>query len=89
MIRTKRVYDAPVPEDGARFLVERLWPRGLKKADVPMDNWPKDVAPSTALRRWSCVCRTGATSLQTCVYPDPGVPDLGGGGLGRKAGLLR
>jgi uncharacterized protein YeaO (DUF488 family) len=52
MIRTKRVYDAPAPEDGARFLVERLWPRGMKKADVPMDDWLKDVAPSDALRRW-------------------------------------
>ena len=52
MIRTKRVYDAPVPEDGVRFLVERLWPRGMKKANVPMDDWCKDVAPSDALRRW-------------------------------------
>jgi uncharacterized protein YeaO (DUF488 family) len=52
MIQTKRVYDAPAPEDGARFLVERLWPRGMKKADVPMDAWLKDVAPSDALRRW-------------------------------------
>ena len=52
MIRTTRVYDAPVPEDGVRFLVERLWPRGMKKADVPMDAWCKDVAPSDALRRW-------------------------------------
>jgi len=52
MIRTKRVYDPPAPEDGARFLVERLWPRGMKKADVPMDAWLKEVAPSGALRRW-------------------------------------
>jgi uncharacterized protein YeaO (DUF488 family) len=52
MIRTKRVYDSPAPEDGARFLVERLWPRGMKKADVPMDDWLKDVAPSDTLRRW-------------------------------------
>ena len=52
MIRTKRVYDAPAPEEGARFLVERLWPRGMKKADVPMDAWLKEVAPSDALRRW-------------------------------------
>ncbi|MCE5269559.1 MAG: DUF488 domain-containing protein [Planctomycetaceae bacterium] len=52
MIRIKRVYDPPSREDGARFLVERLWPRGLKKTDVPMDDWLKDVAPSGELRRW-------------------------------------
>jgi uncharacterized protein YeaO (DUF488 family) len=49
---TKRVYEAPGPEDGARFLVERLWPRGLKKEALQAEGWPKDVAPSGALRRW-------------------------------------
>jgi len=52
MIRVKRVYDPPAADDGARFLVERLWPRGMKKEALPMDGWPKDVAPSDALRRW-------------------------------------
>jgi uncharacterized protein YeaO (DUF488 family) len=52
MIRTKRVYDPPEPDDGARFLVERLWPRGMKKASLRMEAWLKDVAPSAALRRW-------------------------------------
>lgn len=52
MLTVKRVYDAPDREDGARFLVERLWPRGMKKENVPMEAWLKDVAPSTALRRW-------------------------------------
>ena len=52
MIRIKRVYDPPEPEDGVRFLVERLWPRGMKKADLRMDAWLKDVAPSDQLRRW-------------------------------------
>ncbi len=52
MIRIKRVYDTPAAEDGARFLVERLWPRGMKKEALHMDGWPKDVAPSDALRRW-------------------------------------
>jgi len=52
MITTKRVYDTTGPEDGKRFLVERLWPRGIKKAALHMDGWLKDLAPSDALRRW-------------------------------------
>ena len=52
MIMLKRAYDAPARGDGARFLVERLWPRGVRKADLPLDGWLKDVAPSTELRRW-------------------------------------
>jgi uncharacterized protein YeaO (DUF488 family) len=52
MIALKRAYDAAEPSDGTRFLVERLWPRGLRKADLPLDGWLKDVAPSPALRRW-------------------------------------
>jgi uncharacterized protein YeaO (DUF488 family) len=52
MIQVKRVYDRPEPMDGTRFLVERLWPRGLKKATLPLDGWLKEAAPSEALRRW-------------------------------------
>jgi len=52
VITVKRVYDPPAPEDGTRFLVERLWPRGMKKAALRMEAWLKDVAPSAALRRW-------------------------------------
>jgi uncharacterized protein YeaO (DUF488 family) len=52
MIRLKRVYDVPEPGDGVRLLVERLWPRGMKKEALRLDGWPKDVAPSDALRRW-------------------------------------
>jgi uncharacterized protein YeaO (DUF488 family) len=52
MIRIKRVYDAPDRADGARFLVDRVWPRGIKKAKVALDGWLKDVAPSTKLRKW-------------------------------------
>ena len=51
-IRTKRVYEPPAPGDGTRFLVERLWPRGMRKADLDAAAWLKDVAPSTDLRRW-------------------------------------
>jgi uncharacterized protein YeaO (DUF488 family) len=49
-IRTRRVYDGPSPEDGRRVLVDRIWPRGLARAGI--DEWAKDVAPSTELRRW-------------------------------------
>ncbi|MBV8378573.1 MAG: DUF488 domain-containing protein [Verrucomicrobia bacterium] len=52
MIQVKRVYDRRTEEDGARFLVERLWPRGVKREALHMDAWCKDLAPSDALRRW-------------------------------------
>ncbi len=52
MLTVKRVYEAPEPGDGTRFLVERLWPRGVKKETLRMDAWLRDVAPSNALRRW-------------------------------------
>lgn len=48
----KRVYDDPDRGDGLRVLVDRLWPRGVKKASLEMDQWCKDVAPSTELRKW-------------------------------------
>jgi uncharacterized protein YeaO (DUF488 family) len=51
-VRVARVYDAPGPDEGVRVLVDRLWPRGLRKDDAPVDAWPKDVAPSDGLRRW-------------------------------------
>ena len=52
MIQIKRVYDSPAKEDGARFFVERLWPRGMKKEALLMDAWCKNLAPSRDLRRW-------------------------------------
>ncbi len=52
MIQLKRAYDHASAEDGKRFLVERLWPRGVKKTELRIDGWLKDVAPSTALRQW-------------------------------------
>ena len=52
MIQLKRVYDKKSTDDGTRFLVERLWPRGVRKADVHMDAWLKEVAPSDQLRKW-------------------------------------
>lgn len=51
-IHLKRAYDAPAPGDGMRILVDRLWPRGVAKAEAHIDLWLKEVAPSTALRKW-------------------------------------
>ena len=51
-VHLKRVYDAPSPHDGARVLVDRLWPRGVRKEAAKLDYWMKDVAPSPPLRRW-------------------------------------
>ncbi len=51
-VRLKRAYYPPSPEDGVRVLVDRLWPRGVRKADAAIDRWAKEVAPSTELRRW-------------------------------------
>src|SRR5258708_39220250 len=52
MIKLTRVYEPASSADGARYLVERLWPRGMKKTALRIDAWLKDVAPSTTLRRW-------------------------------------
>jgi uncharacterized protein YeaO (DUF488 family) len=52
MIKIKRVYEKPAKEDGWRVLVDRLWPRGMKKEAAHLDVWMKDVAPSDALRKW-------------------------------------
>jgi uncharacterized protein YeaO (DUF488 family) len=52
MIRIKRVYDPPSPDDGARVLVDRLWPRGISKERARIDLWLKEVAPTTGLREW-------------------------------------
>ena len=52
MIKLKRAYDPVAETDGARFLVERLWPRGLSKPTLQLDAWLREVGPSTALRKW-------------------------------------
>ncbi|HEY6493321.1 MAG TPA: DUF488 family protein [Trebonia sp.] len=51
-IRVRRIYDAPLPEDGARVLVDRVWPRGVRKDAARLDEWARDVAPTTELRTW-------------------------------------
>jgi uncharacterized protein YeaO (DUF488 family) len=52
MIKIKRVYEKPAKEDGWRVLVDRLWPRGMKKEAAHVDVWMKEVAPSDTLRKW-------------------------------------
>ncbi|TKT74705.1 DUF488 domain-containing protein [Aquamicrobium sp. LC103] len=51
-LRIKRAYEAPADDDGKRILVDRLWPRGVSKADAAIDEWMKEIAPSTELRKW-------------------------------------
>jgi uncharacterized protein YeaO (DUF488 family) len=51
-LRLKRAYEPAAPDDGVRILVDRLWPRGVSKDKAALDDWMKDIAPSTALRQW-------------------------------------
>ncbi len=51
-IKIKRIYDSPADDDGFRVLVDRLWPRGVKKLDSRVDLWAKEIAPTTELREW-------------------------------------
>ena len=51
-INIKRAYDAPAKSDGRRILVDRVWPRGVSKKELRLDEWRKELAPSTKLRKW-------------------------------------
>lgn len=51
-VRLKRAYESPSAGDGTRVLVDRLWPRGVRKEDAAIDHWAKDLSPSTTLRKW-------------------------------------
>ncbi len=51
-VQVKRAYEAPAPDDGTRILIDRLWPRGIKKEALKLDHWDKELAPSTELRQW-------------------------------------
>jgi uncharacterized protein YeaO (DUF488 family) len=51
-VRYRRIYDDASADDGLRVLVDRIWPRGMRKQDAHIDEWMKDIAPSTELRRW-------------------------------------
>ncbi|WP_025916841.1 DUF488 domain-containing protein [Herminiimonas sp. CN] len=76
-IRLKRAYQPAAADDGQRILVDRLWPRGVRKTDAAIDQWAKDLAPSTALRqwfghdpaRWPEFCQRYAAELQQ--QPEP------------------
>ncbi len=52
MLKIKRVYEKTTPDDGRRYLVDRLWPRGIKKGDLHIEGWLKEIAPSNELRKW-------------------------------------
>jgi uncharacterized protein YeaO (DUF488 family) len=51
-IKLKRAYEQPLPDDGTRILIDRLWPRGLRKESAAVSHWFKEIAPSTELRKW-------------------------------------
>ena len=51
-VRIKRAYEPAAPDDGTRVLIDRLWPRGIKKEDLAIDQWNKELSPSNALRQW-------------------------------------
>jgi uncharacterized protein YeaO (DUF488 family) len=51
-VRVRRIYEEPSPQDGTRVLVDRIWPRGLTKGKADLDEWCKEIAPSTPLRKW-------------------------------------
>jgi uncharacterized protein YeaO (DUF488 family) len=52
MLKIKRIYNKPAPEDGRRILVDRLWPRGVSKDEARIDEWLKEIAPTDELRHW-------------------------------------
>ena len=52
MVKTMRIYDPVSRDDGKRILVDRLWPRGIRKEDAKVDEWLKEIAPSSELRKW-------------------------------------
>ncbi len=52
MVKIKRIYDPVSSDDGKRILIDRLWPRGIKKEEAKIDEWLRDVAPSDELRKW-------------------------------------
>ncbi len=62
-VQIRRIYDDPTPHDGTRVLVDRLWPRGISKTRADLDEWCKQIAPSTELRTWYGHDRNSSTSL--------------------------
>ena len=87
-IQIKRVYEEPDRDDGTRILVDRLWPRGLTKEDARVDLWLKDVAPSTALRKWFAHCRAALKSRIASPYFSTIIRDLTAVSLHFNRGLV-
>ena len=83
-IRVRRVYDPPSPGDGARVLVDRIWPRGLRKDAARLDLWAKDVAPSTGLRQWY-----GHDPAKFAEFRRRYLDELSGGAQRKELGHLR
>jgi hypothetical protein len=63
LIKVKRIYDNPKGRNGFRILVDRLWPRGLRKDEVKIDLWQKDIAPSNSLRKWFSMTKRNGMNL--------------------------
>lgn len=63
-LRLKRAYEPAAPEDGMRILVDRLWPRGISKEKASLDEWEKEITPSTELRQWFDHCPSSGFSGQ-------------------------
>ena len=70
MITLKRAYEPAHGDDGRRFLVERLWPRGVKKAALHISGWLKEVAPSTELRKWFSHDRAKWDEFRRCYFAE-------------------
>jgi uncharacterized protein YeaO (DUF488 family) len=83
-VRVRRVYDHPEAADGARVLVDRIWPRGLRKDALQLDDWAKDVAPSTGLRTWY-----GHDPAKFDEFRQRYLGELGGSGQRAALGRLR
>jgi uncharacterized protein YeaO (DUF488 family) len=83
-VRVRRVYDEASPGDGVRVLVDRVWPRGLRKDAARLDDWAKDVAPSAELRKWY-----GHDPARFAEFRRRYVAELAGPGPGQALDRLR
>lgn len=71
-VRLRRAYEAPAPDDDTRVLVDRLWPRGVSKANAAIDEWMKEVAPSASCDSGSAMIRSAGTSSSAVTGPSSG-----------------
>ncbi|WP_050835012.1 DUF488 domain-containing protein, partial [Bordetella pertussis] len=81
-IHLKRAYEAAAPADGRRVLIDGLWPRGLRKDALPLDDWIKDLAPSAARRQWFLVYGARDTEHNNAVVLREALLALAAGGRG-------